>query len=129
MIENADTIRQSELCRKAEETAITSYGNNSYLLAFIVDYYRLRNLKWPTVEEALMWAQTESGEVYEQLLAREGGWVRNNPDEHEEYDRKKLAEEISDQILMLLVAGMVDGFDILQIMRDKMERKLKELGL
>lgn len=89
-------------------------------------YYNERGLVWPNSWEALGWASTELGEVYETLLA-DGNWVRNNPDDHPEtFDSDKFAEELGDGIMMLQVAGKVRGVDPLQSLYDKMERKLNE---
>ena len=97
------------------------------ILSEIYHYFKVRGLRWPTAEQALQWAHTESGEVAEQLLAQQPGWIRNNPENKDEYSEEKFLEEISDQVLMLLVAGMVMGYDILEVMHDKMNRKLDEL--
>jgi len=93
-------------------------------LARAIDaYYRCRGLKWPTTEQALMFAQTELGEVYELLLARESGWVRNNPDDKPEYSDQALAEELGDTVMMLIVAGLAAGVDPIEALLDKMEEK------
>lgn len=108
-----------------EDTAMEAEVQDQ-ILYDIFQYFKKRNLKFPTMEEALHWANAESGEISEQLLARNPGWVRNNPLDHGAYDEEKLMEEISDQALMLMVAGAVSGYDILQLIQDKMKRKLKE---
>lgn len=75
-----------------------------------------------------MWLQTELAEVYELLLVREGGWTRNNPDDHPtEFDQQRFAEELGDAILMLLVAGMVEGVDPLAAMELKISAWLEPL--
>jgi len=89
----------------------------------IKSYYEVRGLKWPTIEQAMMWAQTELAEVYELLLARDGGWSRNNPESHQGFDKDALAEELGDSIMMLIVAGLVEGVDPLAALREKVERK------
>jgi len=95
----------------------------------IREHYRVRKQKWPTLEEALMWAQTELAEVYELLLAKEGGWVRNNPDKHPPYSDEALAEELGDAILMLLVAGYVTDVDPLVAMIKKIKAAItKEMN-
>ena len=93
----------------------------------IIEYYKKRNLKIPNVWEALAWVHTEMAEIYELILAREGGWVRNNPDSHAPFDKEKLAEEIGDTIFMLMVAAIVEGVDPVKAMKEKMSRKLKEI--
>jgi len=119
-----DRMQQRSIQEKAANVSI-----NSPEMMRIYSYYVGRNLRWPTLEEALQWANSESGEVSEQLLARQPGWVRNNPEKHPEFSKEKLFEEIADQVFMLLVAGMVEGYDILTIMQKKMQRKLEELNL
>lgn len=94
----------------------------------ILEYFEKRELKWPTMEEALMWAHTESGEVTEQLLTRMPGWVRNHPEKIRDGSDKAVIEEIGDQVFMLLIAGMVMKWDVLEAMQCKMERKLEELN-
>lgn len=93
----------------------------------IKHYYAERGFRIPTTEQAVMWAQTEIGEVCELLLARIGGWKRNNPDSHPKFSKELLAEELGDVIMMLLVAGIAEGVDPLHALRMKMRRKLEEL--
>ena len=81
------------------------------MIDLIRNYYKVRGLKWPTVEQAMMWTQTELGEVYELLLARDGDWVRNHPWNKAMYSPGALAEELGDAIMMLIVAGIVEGVD------------------
>ena len=120
-----DKAKQERLHRNARSIA---YANNNYasntILYGILRYYENRGLRWPTSEEALEWANTESGEVSELLLARVPGWVRNNPENKKPFEEYDLMEEIADQVFMLLVAGMVNGYDVLKIMETKMENKL-----
>lgn len=98
------------------------------MINLIKNYYEIRGLKWPTVEQAMMWAQTELAEVYEILLARESGWIRNNPERHTDSNLSdNLAEELGDAIMMLSVAGIVSGVDPLAALREKIERKINEL--
>lgn len=89
----------------------------------ILWYYDYRKLKWPIAEEALLWAMSELGEAWE-VLAAKGDWVRNNPEEKEPYSKERLAEEIGDAIMMLLVLSIVeDTPDPIEILKEKMERK------
>jgi len=97
------------------------------MLDLITRYYKARKLKWPNVWQAMGWVNTELAEVYELLLARDGDWVRNNPDDHGEWDKDKFAEELGDCMFMLAVAGMVEGVDPIEALIAKVERKLKEL--
>ena len=95
------------------------------MIELIRNYYKVRGLKWPTIEQAMMWMQTEVSEVYEIIFAREEGWIRNNPDKHK-YVAPTLAEELGDAIMMLIVAGIIEGVDPLLALRKKMERKIRE---
>lgn len=96
------------------------------MIDLIRNYYKVRGLKWPTIEQALMWTQTELAEAIEIILARERGWTRNSPEEHKERIASDLAEELGDAIMMLIVAGIVEGVDPLAALREKIERKIRE---
>lgn len=98
-----------------------------YLVDLISTYYSKRNLKWPSVDEAMQWMETEVGEVYEILLARDGGWVRNNPSGKPAYSKEALAEELGDAVMMLIVAGIVEGVDVVDALEHKIYSKLQEL--
>jgi len=96
----------------------------SELSRVINKYYTARNLVHPDSWQALAWAITELGEVYEILLA-EGDWVRNNPEAHPEtFDSEKFAEELGDVIMMVQKAGMARGVDPLESLYKKIQRKL-----
>lgn len=97
---------------------------NTDILDFIAEYFHKRGLKWPTFDEAMKFVQTEIAEVYELDLARIGGFVRNNPQDKEQFSKERLAEELGDAILMLLVAGMTENLNPLEAMENKMRRKL-----
>jgi NTP pyrophosphatase (non-canonical NTP hydrolase) len=89
-------------------------------------YYEKRELKHPNVWEALGFVATELGEVYEVLMSMVGGWVRNNPEKHPQKTKNDLAEELGDVIFMLIVAGIEEGVDPIEALREKMKRKLYE---
>lgn len=93
----------------------------------VKDYYDKRGLKWPDVWKAIAFSQTEVSEVYELLFSREGGFVRNHPENKPVFTKDKLAEELGDAIFMLLVAGYSEDVDPLDAMQKKMERKLNEI--
>jgi hypothetical protein len=69
---------------------------------------------------------TELGEVHELLLARKGGWVRNNQGDHKDWDPARCAKELGDIIRMRLVDGHVEGVDPLAAMVDRSERKIQQ---
>lgn len=95
------------------------------ILSQIKAYYAIRYLKHPSTVEAIMWAMSELGEACDVLMMQRGGWTRNNPD-GKRYTDDALAEELSDVIMMLLVAGISRGYDLLVVMESKMKRKLLE---
>lgn len=87
-------------------------------------YYAKRGLKEPDANQSLDWLLTELAEAKELLLARDGGWIRNNPDDHPKFDRCKFAEELGDIIMMAIRAGMAEGVDPLAALAEKIDRKL-----
>lgn len=93
------------------------------LMTRIKEYYEIRGLKVPTVEEALMFVHTELAEVYELLIARSGGWTRNNPQNKPVFTKEGLGEELGDAIMMLMVAGWVEGVDPVKALLEKLYRK------
>lgn len=98
------------------------------LIDIINNYYDSGQLVYPDVWESLAWANTELGEVYELLLSRNKQWVRNNPQDHEEFSKEKFSEELGDVIMMLMIAGYVEGVNPIQALKDKIQRKLEKLN-
>jgi NTP pyrophosphatase (non-canonical NTP hydrolase) len=94
----------------------------------IIEYYKKRGLKWPDFDDAMKFALTEVGEVYEIDLAREGGWVRNNPDAKPEFDKERLSTELGDVIMMLMVAGIVEGVNPLASLVTKINKKIEAIN-
>ena len=94
------------------------------LYSLIERYYDTRGLTWPTTNEALDWLLTELAEAKELLLARNGEWVRNNPDQHPGFDNALLEEELGDIVMMALVAGRVEGLDPIGALVTKIEEKM-----
>ena len=90
----------------------------------ITEYYKARDLKWPDAWEALAWAQTELGEVYELLLAQRGGWIRNNPSDKQSYSPNAFADELADALMMLIVAGMTRDVDPVEWLRHRLENEI-----
>jgi len=89
----------------------------------ITDYYEQRGLKWPQdADEALDWALTELAEAKELLLDRKGGWTRNNPGNKTPFQPSSaFAEELGDIIMMVLVAGIVEGVEPLTALTSKIK--------
>lgn len=90
----------------------------------VVSYYEQRGLVWPDAKDAVLWAMTELGEAVELLMAR-GRWVRNNPDAHPPFDKVEFGRELGDVVMMCVVAGMVEGVDVVEELEGKMEEKLQ----
>lgn len=98
------------------------------LLELIIKYYKEKQLKLPDVWEAMAFVNTEIAEVYELLLARNGGWLRNHPENKPEFNIENLGEELGDCIFMLMVAGYVEGINPIESLKNKLNRKLEKIN-
>jgi NTP pyrophosphatase (non-canonical NTP hydrolase) len=98
------------------------------IVKLILKYYEERQLKLPDVWKSLAFLSTELGEVYELLLSREGGWVRNNPESKPSFSKERLSEELGDVIMMAVVAGLAEGVDPIKSMEEKINRKLNKIS-
>jgi NTP pyrophosphatase (non-canonical NTP hydrolase) len=95
------------------------------LLSLIKEYYDYRKLQYPPdAWQSLAFSTTELAEVYELLLDRQGGYVRNNPESKPKFSKERLAEELGDAIFMLLVTGIIEDVDPLQALENKMRTKM-----
>lgn len=121
-----DNIASSRIDSSTGTMDVTEIPALSELGSTIAAYYDRRGLKTPTALWAVIFAQTELAEALEVLLEREGGWVRNHPDDKPAGTSEELGEELGDAIMMLMVAGLVDGVDPLACLRAKITRKLRE---
>ena len=92
----------------------------------IKTYFEKRGLKTPDFNNAMKFALTEIAEVFELDLAREGGWVRNNPDSKPDYSKEDMAEELGDVIMMIVMAGLAEGVDPIDALYKKLKRKTQE---
>lgn len=97
---------------------------NDYLVSLIKQYYEYRGLKYPDVWKSLAFAQTELAEVYELLLDREGGWVRNNPQNKPKFNKEDLAKELGDILMMVIVAGISEDVDPVEALKQKINKKM-----
>lgn len=97
----------------------------SDLINLVNEYYNYRKLKFPDFSSAMKFVMTELAEVYELDLAREGGWIRNHPENKPEFSKEALSEELGDAIFMLIVAGMAEGVDPIESMKTKMKTKME----
>jgi hypothetical protein len=97
-------------------------------LELVKHYFEQRQLKQPNFTDAMKFVITEIAEVTELDLARpDNGWVRNH--DKEAYSPERMAEELGDAIMMLLVAGWAEGVDPLKALEDKIQVKLLERHL
>lgn len=95
------------------------------LESLIAYYYRVRKYKMPTAQQALMWLITELGEASELLLARETGWVRNNPQNHEAWSAERFADELGDIVMMAVVAGQAEGVDVIARLEERLHDRIQ----
>lgn len=103
------------------------FGENDLpLIEQVKNYYKLRGLSFPDFSSAMKFMETEKAEVYELDLARIGGWIRNNPQNKPIYSKERMAEELGDAIMMLIVAGIAEEVDPVRALQEKMARKIKE---
>lgn len=99
------------------------------LIDEIITSFEQRNIISPdNVWQALGFANTELGEVYELLLDREKTWVRNHPENKPKFSKEALGEELGDVILMIMLAGWIEGVNPIQALREKLQRKLEKLN-
>ena len=96
------------------------------LLCLVETYFVQRQFKFPNVWQAMAWLNTEVGEVYELLLIRDGGWVRNNPKIKSQWSSDALADELGDILMMVVVVGLVDKVNPVEALIKKMRRKINE---
>lgn len=99
------------------------------LIDIITDYFDKRGLVYPENSwQTMAFANTEIAEVYELLLDRDREWIRNNPEEKEKFTEERLAEELGDVIMMIMLTGYVEGVNPIQALKDKIQRKLEKLN-
>ena len=78
----------------------------------------------PTTQEGLLWCLTELSEATEIAMGSDPKWVRNNPEDHEENSKDRLAEELGDLIYMAIVTAEAAGIpNPLVIMVDKIQKQ------
>lgn len=97
------------------------------LVDLIKEYYDGRKLQWPDFSDAMKFAITEVAEVFEIDLSRNPNWVRNNPQNKPKFSKEALSEELGDVIMMVMVAGIVEGVDPIEALEKKIKRKLSKL--
>lgn len=106
--------------------------SQSYLQRLIKYVWSHRQRVWPAdIDEGIDWAITEIGEVKELTLARRGvergvQWVRNNPGDHPPYSKERLAKELCDVMMMVQIAGMSEGIDVIHELRKRLRNKVEE---
>jgi hypothetical protein len=65
-------------------------------------YYEYRGYQMPDIRQAFLFLTSEVGELADELVQAEGGWVRNHP----ESKGKGIQGEAADVLMMLLVLSM-----------------------
>lgn len=78
----------------------------------------------PTVEHALGFITTESGEVWELWLSQ-FLYVRNHPENKEEYSPERFAEELADIVYMCVIAGWMAQVDVIDTLEKKLAAETK----
>jgi hypothetical protein len=89
---------------------------------------RVNNYKRPDTKDSMLWAVSEVGEAADELLMKDAGWVRNNPGAHPAFSKEKFGTELADTIYMLMLAGWCEGIDPIDLLFDKLDRKIREAG-
>lgn len=84
-------------------------------------YFEFRGLKMPNADQAFKFLTSELGELADELVQSEGGWVRNHP----ENKGKGVQGEAADVLMMLLVFCMQSEkwFDPIEAMFAKWSSK------
>ena len=89
-------------------------------------YYMKTGRVWPNLDDAIHFADTEKGEALEIHLARKTQYVRNHPEDKPTWSPERFEEELGDWLMMVQVAGMVEGVDPLRGLLKKLRRKAGE---
>ena len=84
-----------------------------------------RKRVWPTTEDGLLWMVTEIAETFELVSARKS-YIRNNPENKEQFTKERFAEELGDVIYMAIVTGLVEGVNPIEAMFNKMKNQINE---
>lgn len=75
---------------------------------------------WPSLEDAILFLQTEIGEAIELLLSKKP-YKRNHPDNKELFTKERFAEELGDVIYMAIIAGNIAEVDVIQVLLKKIK--------
>ena len=122
--EKASDLAEAANIQQVVRQARGGLDMSAATIAIFDQYYGTLKLKWPTTMQAVMFAITELGEVLEVLLAQEGGWTRNHPENKPKGTVEELGEELGDMIMMAQVAGIRAGVDPLAILEEKCNKKM-----
>lgn len=93
----------------------------SSLSIVVQRYFEFRKYRIPNRDQAFKFLTSELGELADELVQAEGGWVRNNPEDK----GKGVSQEAGDVLMMLLAFSMVEDtwFDLIDAMFAKMASK------
>ena len=80
----------------------------------ILAWFDVGGLKRPDFWHAMGFAETERAEALEVIFSREGGWVRNHPENKPEWDREAFGKELGQAVMMIVMAGIAEGIDPLE---------------
>ena len=88
------------------------------LIQLVQQYYDFRGLTQPDANQAFLFLTSEIGELADALVAKQGKWVRNNPNRE-----RIIPDEIGDVLMMLTVFAATQGIDPLEALKEKMRSK------
>ena len=81
----------------------------------VIWHFNGRDRVWPTIEDGLLFTETELSEAIELWLARKN-YKRNNPDDKEKHTKERFAEELGDIIYMVMITGAVEEINPIDAM-------------
>lgn len=81
-------------------------------------YFVHAGMTWPETRDAVDFAVTEIGEVVDALKRKEPHWGRHNPDKD-----RDLGMEISQAVMMLVIAADTAGVDLMKSTHRWMQEK------
>lgn len=92
------------------------------LYLFVSDYFEKRGIPYlATGKDALLFLQTEVGELVDAHMRTEPEWVRNTQDKD-----VSVADEVADVLMMLVAYAGSQGLDPEECLKNKIRRKLNK---
>ncbi len=92
--------------------------NYPSIVELVKQYYDFRGLTAPDANQAFLFLTSEVGELADAFVEKQAQWVRNNPPRE-----RNVEDEIGDILMMLTVFAATQGYDPLQALLHKMEKK------